>query len=161
MQGSAKVLTDYWISKGLQLTASCAPATISEFERRYRIVVPPQLRAYYLSANGMKQVFAHSADPSGFSFWPLEQVIPVRDFVTTPKWPGFAGDEGFFVFADYMQLSWAYAIRLTPNRMNRVILIGKARPELVAESFEQFVAAYVTDAKELYSGAPFDPVQGG
>jgi hypothetical protein len=49
--GSAKVLTDYWISKGLQLTAGCAPATISEFERRYRIVVPPQLRAYYLLAS--------------------------------------------------------------------------------------------------------------
>ena len=57
-----------------------------------------------------------------------------------------------FVFADYLNWSWAYAIRLVSDvdSCNRVVIVGKNSPERVAETFEGFVDLYLADAEGLY-----------
>ena len=150
------MLTDYWTSQGLQLVAGCAAAAITAFERRHHVVLPSAVRAYYQTVNGMKQTSKDACDSNGFSFWPLDQVTPIDEFLETYRWPTCEGCAGFFVFADYLQLSWAYAIRLARTPGNPVVLIGKERPELVAASFDDFVTAYLEDAASLYGGPVFD-----
>lgn len=159
MENSMKALTAHWASNGIQMAPGCSLDRIAEFERRYQVAMPAQLRAFYLSANGMSQTFDDEYDKNGFSFWPLERVIPLADFLATNKWPELPAAVGFFAFADYLHLSWAYAIRLTPGHSNCVVIIGKEPLELVSDSFEGFLNAYVTDSHQMYEGAPFDPEQ--
>lgn len=51
-----------------------------------------------------------------------------------------------------------YAIRLLHRTgRNQVILIGKDQPELVAESFSDFVDLYLVDSPALYESPPLPP----
>ena len=65
--------------------------------------------------------------------------------VTLP--PIHSPDE-YFVFADYLQWSWAYAVRLR-SEDSSVILVG-AEGDVVAASFSEFVRLYIEDAEALY-----------
>ncbi len=69
----------------------------------------------------------------------------------------FPGAEFFFVFADYLHWSWAYAIRLSkrPAEECSVVLIGKQFPITVASSFEEFVNLYIADSPKLYGLSGF------
>jgi len=58
-----------------------------------------------------------------------------------------------FVFADYLDWSWAYAIRLlaTPSESGHIFMIGKQEtPIQIAESFSDFVELYLVDSPILY-----------
>lgn len=157
MEDSIKALTSYWASRGIQMAPPCSLAEIVEFERRHQVDMPPQLRAFYLAANGMPQTFEDEYDKNGFSLWPLERVTPLGDFVATNRWPDVPTAVGFFVFADYLHLSWAYAIRLTPHRSNRVVIIGKEALELVSDSYDGFLNAYMSESRQMYEGPSFNP----
>ena len=58
----------------------------------------------------------------------------------------------YFVFADYLQWSWAYAIRLVnqPLESNEIIHVGTNIPTVVATSFTEFLTLYLRDDKKLY-----------
>jgi hypothetical protein len=58
----------------------------------------------------------------------------------------------YIAFADYLQWSWAYAIRLGngPSEPNPVIHVCTIRPKTVAGSFSDFVDLYLRDARELH-----------
>lgn len=149
----ARRLIYHWRRQGISLPVGCHPDSIREFERRNRVVLSDEMRAYFLESNGM----GGSEDDNGFSFWPISRVIPVEEEVErhTPVLRHFPGDSDFFVFADYLNWSWAYAIRLRPSP-GRVVIVGKESPEVVAESFEQFVDLYIADAASLYEGPVFE-----
>lgn len=153
---ATETLISHWAATGVEVEPGCSPARIAEFESRYGVAMPPDLRSSYLAANGMKKTFKDEYDPEGFCFWPLEDVAPLDDCAVLESWPEIPREHGFFVFADYLQLSWAYAIRLVPGRPNVVLLIGKAAPQRVGSSFTEFVEAYVADSPRLYEGERFD-----
>ncbi len=55
-----------------------------------------------------------------------------------------------------MQSSWVYAVRCAPPLDSRVILLGRERPEVIAESFAEFVDLYTSDSPRVYEGTPVD-----
>jgi hypothetical protein len=57
-----------------------------------------------------------------------------------------------------MNWSWAHAIHLVSSldAANRVVIVGKNAPEVVAESFGAFVELYLTDVDGLYEGTAVD-----
>ena len=121
------------------------------------------MRKYFRRANGMKDTWPGDQDPNGFSFWPLSKVrwVPEELAETSPHTSAFPGAEDFYVFADYMGWSWAYAIRLSSSQgKNLVILVGKELPELVAKSFSAFVDVYVIDSPALYESPPLTDPRG-
>ena len=60
-----------------------------------------------------------------------------------------------FVFPDYLQWCWAYAIHLgdSPLEPNPIIHVGTVHPKVVARSFNEFMELYLRDARELYPDA--------
>ena len=151
----AQTLVRFWEAQGLSVPAGCDQATIKEFERVHGVTLPPDMRAYLSLADGMNQTFKDSCDKDGFAFYPLDLIESVPTFgrrFTSPL-VRFSSDDDFFVFADYLQLSWAYAIRIR-GEGNRVLIVGKQVPEIVAESFEDFVGLYVLGSPVLYTGVP-------
>ena len=145
---------NYWRFQGLSLTGGCHPDSILDFERRNCVELPEDMRAYFLTVDGMSP--NNPEDKKGFSFWPLSEVTRADEEVErrTPFVQHFANDSEFFVFADYLHWSWAYAIRMKPNGAPRVIIVGKNTPEIVSESFTEFVGMYIADAASLYEGVP-------
>jgi hypothetical protein len=56
----------------------------------------------------------------------------------------------YFLFADYLQWSWAYAIRLGSNATHDVILVGTRKPQKAAATFSEFLELYFRDSQDLY-----------
>ena len=103
---------------------------------------------------------ANSARRQGFSLWELARVRPAAEELGDASPPVTAGPEldQFFVFADYLDWSWAYAIRLTADPMEggRVVMIGTRDgvPLEIASSFGEFVDLLVRDSPRLCPAAP-------
>jgi len=86
--------------------------------------------------------------PSGRSI--ESGVFPKEVRESKVETPRLADIGSYFAFADYMQWSWAYAICLAPDQLGKILQFGTKFPRIVADSFSQFVDAYLTDSEQLY-----------
>jgi hypothetical protein len=144
----------YWKSLGLNVQRGVPESAVRLFETQNSLILPPDVRDYFLNVNGMEQVCGHDCDANGFSFWPLQLVksapaVCAAESIGAPTLPNA---EQYYVFADYMQWSWAYAIRLgsEPWGINDVVHVGTVAPKAVAGSFTEFVELYLTNSQVLY-----------
>ena len=153
----ANQLVRHWKSLNLRIASGNSEETIREFESRNRVILSSDLREYFLYVDGMAPVGGHDCDPRGFSFWPLARVRDVAKECAERALalPGVADPDRYFVFADYLQWSWAYAIHLGDSslQINQIIHVGTVGSKVVANSFAQFVDQYVCDAEVLYPNA--------
>jgi hypothetical protein len=153
-QPAHEKLVSYWTKGGLKISQGCPEDGVCKFEIDNDVVLPADLRAYFLCVNGMPAEAREDCDPNGFCFWPLDRVKCVTEEIVRHSSPIRKSPEDRlnFIFADYREWSWAYAIRLTDsaNGPNPVIHVGTLKPKIVAGSFSQFVPLYLRDAEELY-----------
>ncbi len=151
---SATRLVDHWTTQGLKIATGATEQEVLSFESQNRAILPGDFRDYFLKVNGMFQDFHNSSDQEGFAFWPLNQVTNVSKECAkySPNLPVPANPQNYFVFADYLQWSWAYAIHLgtRSSEAGQVIHVGTLRPKVVAGSFTEFVDLYLQDARDLY-----------
>jgi hypothetical protein len=157
MKSNYEQLFKYWRSNGLVVTKGKSESDIRIFESRYEVVLPTDLRTYFLQTDGMNRTYLHNyQDAQGFSFYPLSSVTTL--FQSSSKLTGIHYDnydlKSLFIFADYLDLSWAYAIRLymKPSRDNEVMLVGDMSLIKVADSFTEFIELYLMDSSRLYPG---------
>jgi hypothetical protein len=155
MLTSHQKLREYWTAQGLKISSGASEEDVVTFESRNGVVLPQDFRNYFLKINGMVQDFGSGCDRKGFAFCPLSMVKSVaKECAKHPTVPVHEEEEAdrYFVFADYLQWCWAYAIHLDASSpgTNQVINVGTLRPKVVADSFTEFVNLYVRDARELY-----------
>jgi hypothetical protein len=157
MEESCSKLIDHWRSLNLRIALGNSEEKVREFESRNDVTLPPDFRKYFLCVDGMTQVGGHDCDPTGFSFWPLARVKNVSEEYAkhSTALPEVPDPNSSFVFADYLQWCWAYAIHLgdSPSEPNPIIHVGTVHPKVVAGSFNEFVELYLRDARELYPDA--------
>jgi len=152
---AGETLRAYWLSKGLVLPSGTTEQEIRDFEGRYRVNLAGDFRDYFLQVDGMSTYWPNAQDKEGYSFWPLRKVKSVSDEATISgnSWRTFPEAGSLFLFADYLDWSWAYAIRLLsdPLEGGRIFIIGKQEtPIEVADSFSRFVELYLVDSPVLY-----------
>jgi hypothetical protein len=143
-------LLDYWMNAGdISLRPGATRSSIGSFERSNHVLLPRDLREYFECADGFDQETNYH-DERGFNFWPLNKLTPVSRFERGHF--HFEGDSGYFLFCDYLDFSWGYAISLNGGR-NEVVLVGTndGKPRHVADSFSEFVDAYFSDDDHLYA----------
>lgn len=157
MSSIGKKLRAHWLSKGLALPPGQNEARIRDFEIRNRVNLPTDFRDYFLQVDGMIPIWPNAQDPEGYAFWSLDRVKRVSEEAVEHKsgqqWSNFPGAESLFVFADYLDWSWAYAILLGTNGpgFGNVFIVGKREtPVEVASSFQDFVELYIVDSPRLY-----------
>lgn len=147
-------LISYWKSQSLIIAPASSETGTQDFEFQNAVMLPSDVREYFLSVNGMAQIGGHDCDRNGFAFWPLARVKNVVNECAEHSMvvPEVTNPDKYFVFADYFQWSWAYAIYLgeRSSEQNPVIHVGTRRHKVVASSFSEFVDLYLLDAKELY-----------
>lgn len=126
---------------------------LDAFETLYSVRLPADLRRYFSAVNGMLAQAGSDWDVNGFHFWPLEDLRPVNIACGTDV-PVPEGQvlEKHFVFVDYFQWSWAYAIDLSGavEGSHPIIHVGTLQPKTVAHSFTEFLDLYLRDAVDLY-----------
>ncbi|MDP8905215.1 MAG: hypothetical protein M3N29_07860 [Chloroflexota bacterium] len=74
----------------------------------------------------------------------------------------FPGADSWYLFADYLGWSWAYAMHLTSEGGTApVSAVGTAdqRPVRIAASFDEFVDLYISDSDVLYVAGAEGPVR--
>ena len=156
MRTIARKLISHWEASSISISIGVAEGQIREFEHRYHVVMPLDIREYFLQVDGMQMTLNDCKDKEGFSFWPLRRVKTVKEELnrSAGKYTEAKGAESFFVFADYLDWSWAYAIYLSDDlsTRNKVVLIGKGLPIEIADSFTDFVNLYLSDSPKLYGG---------
>jgi hypothetical protein len=156
---AAGKLIQHWKSEGLQRARGATEKDIQTFESRYNVILPNDFRDYFLSTNGMLQDARNECDHNGFGFYPLGRVKTVVEEYKALKpagsiSPNISNPQTYFVFVDYLQWCWDYAIHLSndASESNEVIHVGTLEPKVVAQSFSEFVDLCVKDARELYPG---------
>jgi hypothetical protein len=144
-------LVAYWSAQQLPLAKGVPEVDVRTFEVRHGITLPSDFREYLARLNGHVQRGGVDVDREGFAFWPLERIqpLPLVCSETAVPIPPVERPECYFVFADYLQWSWAYAIRLGPTN-NAIIFVGAGNGEVIADSFTEFVRLYVVDSPALY-----------
>lgn len=138
-------LTTIWRDAGLTIRPGVNPAAIREFEVRQGILLPADLREYFLTVDGMED----ELDPGTNRFWPLSMVKLVSDElrdINTDRW----AYPGCFVFADHCIWCLAWAVRLTkhPREISEPVfqITGdKAGGRMIVPSFTSFVEMYLRD----------------
>lgn len=154
MENTATILIAQWKDQGLSIAGRNSEGRLAEFEARYTVCLPPDMRQYLAAVDGMPDIPGSDCDANGFRFWPLDDVrsVPVICAETGVPIPPGEDLDKHFVFADYLQWSWAYAIDLSSRNPGRqpVIHVGTLQPKIVARSFSHFVELYMQDALDLY-----------
>lgn len=145
-----EALRDHWFSQGVPLNDAVASATLESFEKKNGVVLPADLRDYFLEVNGMKP---DTSDDALIRFWMLEEVRALPD--AAPEYADsryLERPESLFLFADFSLWAHAYAIRLTaaPSEKNEVFIIGSDSPILLFQSFSEFVDCYLTKQDRLF-----------
>jgi SMI1 / KNR4 family (SUKH-1) len=142
----AEQVLRFWSSVGLTIRPGVSEAALAEFEARYGVVLPPDMRAYFKAVDGMN---GEMDDQRMVTFWPLEQVKRVTD-----ELPGEPRKhESYFLFADFLIWSHGYAIRLSADSeaANPVVIVpADGTTRRVAESFSDFITRYLADDQALW-----------
>ena len=154
VKGVADKLADHWALQKLAVSPGAVPQAVRQFEATHKVILPDELRSYFLRHDGMGQYWPNDQDAKGFAFWSLARIRPAAEELAERSSSEAPVDlDGYFAFADYLGWSWAYAIRLTADLAdnNPVIMIGTADgvPLEIASSFGEFVDLYLQDSPRL------------
>lgn len=138
-------LVELWRDFGVTIRPPARPETIHAFESRYGVTLPDDLRAYFLTVDGIEG----ELDSGTNRFWPLEMVKPVEEELSERH-----GDRtaypGCFFFADHCIWCFAWAVRLDRESAavsGPVFLVTASDTpgHQIAPSFAAFVEMYLLD----------------
>lgn len=143
-------LKRHWSSHNVDINAGVSHAELNSFEAKHNVVLPDDLRDYFLCVNGMPPDIV---DDGMIRFWMLEELQPLPQGA-----PAFSDSsyihnpDSLFLFADYSIWAHAYAIRLgsVPMQSNEVVIIGYKSPVAICNCFSEFVDRYLMDKDLLH-----------
>jgi hypothetical protein len=151
-----KRLRDHWTGQGTKHRTGESLEQIELFELRYQIRLPPDLRGYFASIDGMEY---GDTDADMFSFLRLKKIQRVPEelalFGGCPDYRHIVltlpDSRSWFVIVDFMILSSVIAIQLNAAVDNTpVISISSGKDfRTVAPSFSAFLEVYMANWNEL------------
>lgn len=135
----------------MRIAAAANESSIRAFERKYQIHIEPEFRSYLLTVNGMLQSASNDCDSNLFAFWQTQRICTIGE--ECPELQTALEEREYFVFADYMIWSWAYAIdlRMDSPTIGKVILVVGRQHQIVASSFFEFLKLYLEDSRNIYA----------
>ena len=147
-------LIESWRSQNLPIQKACEEDDIRSFETRNKIALAADMRDYLLNVNGMTTYFRGYQDEEGFSFWPLERMRTVAEDneALGRRYLRLTEGDSLFLFCDYMDWSWAYAVKMHPGSgaAEGIYLVCCRNPIKTADSFSDFVRLYLDGSDQLY-----------
>jgi hypothetical protein len=148
-----------WETENVRIGDANQEKRIEEFEEAHRIKLPEDFKRYLLKANGMQPGAPHDTDKNGYCFWPIQRIRSAAVELQEPHHYANKIDLAnpellqYFIFADYLQWSWAFAIRISESAIETSEVFRVDGPKIivkVANSFAEFVDLYLIDDVRLY-----------
>jgi hypothetical protein len=142
---------DVWRRSNIVIPRGASANEIGAFEAKYGVVLPPDVREYFIAANGT----GDDMDEGLYRFWPLSEVQPVHDVLVSERftYPDRFAYPDCFAFADHCINCWDYAVRLTndPTQPAPVCRVtGSEQPgEQMASSFREFMNRYADNPDSI------------
>ena len=102
-------LAAFWRSDNIELGGGADPEAIRAFEQRCNVVLPDDVRAYFLRLNGIHE---RHVDEELTAFWPIERVRSINDELRDKYDEVLPEGDHYFCFADH---HGPYAVRLTAD----------------------------------------------
>ena len=142
-----------WLLSDLSIRPGVSEDAISVFESKHNVVLPADVRAFFLLADGT----GDDMDSHLYRFWPLNEVKLVEDELSDSRHDTAYGDRlaypNCFIFADYCIWCWAYALKLTtdPDQPAPVYRVtgGEEPGEQMASSFIEFMTKYSINPDDI------------
>lgn len=129
-----------WAAEGIDAGPPATPEEIAAWEAAHGVVLPGEVRAYFLRLNGFRAGRDAEMDSLFMNFWRLADVRRLRDEVSAPE---LEDADGCFVFMDHLLWCSAYAVRLGSVRTGEVLEIDGVRAVSVAPSLDLFLQRYL------------------
>jgi hypothetical protein len=164
MSSLGEKLRTSWSTRGVNLPAGVPAARLEEFESRYGVRLPSDLRDYFLATDGMGPEDLNppfGGEDDLFRFFPLHQVEPATERFRPNLF--LADQSSYFTFADHSISLPTFAIRLTREATwgHVVLAIFSDRREYrvsrVAGSFCDFVERYLASRGSRLGLIPSEP----
>src|SRR5690242_6044151 len=131
-------LKRHWSSHDVEINAGVSKAQLDSFESKHWVLLPEDLRDYFLCVNGMRP---DVVDDGMIRFWMLKELQPLPEGAPAFAAPSYIQHpQSLFVFADYRIWTHAYTIRLTKvsSQSHEVVIIGYKSPVTIAQCFSEF-----------------------
>lgn len=141
-------LIERWQLHGIPRPAGVAITAIQAFECGHNVVLPADMRAYFLAVNGMGE--RETWDDDFFRFWPLQELVTIAEELPDRS-AGFTDANRCFMFADYSIGLPTFAIRLSADEtaLTPVASVfsdgGAFKVQYFFGSFTDFVTGYLDD----------------
>ena len=142
-------LIAFWSDSAIKMNAGADEAALRRFESHYRVMLPSDMRRYFLHVDGMAE---DEMDPvHHVRFWSVQELQPVPDAFEDPVYQEQVFRD-FYIFADYSLWAHAYAIRLADMVTLRhgVCIVGGEAPRTVAGSFAEFIESYLVRPQMIF-----------
>jgi len=150
-------LIERWQTHGITCPPGVTIGDIEMFERNHDVVLPTDMRTYFLAVNGMGEL--GTCDEDFFSFWPLQELITISEDLPEGSF-GFQDAKRCFMFADHSIALPTFAIRLTAdaNASTPVASVfadfGAFKVQYFFDSFTDFISHYLDDPIETSCALP-------
>jgi hypothetical protein len=137
---------EQWRAEDIPIRPAVTSEAITDFELRYRVKLPSDMRIFYSTVDGMGD---HYDDKTFLRFWPLEQIKPIPEHIHGCA-EGISDFDAYFVFFDHSIDVSLHAIRLEravesePSiaRLSPPFLNSPPSLDLQFNSFTDFLTAY-------------------
>jgi hypothetical protein len=70
-------LNKCWTRQGVKPSPGILEAEIAQFEAKYNVRLPGDLREYFATVNGFQSSEHWTTDENCISFWGLDEVVPL------------------------------------------------------------------------------------
>jgi hypothetical protein len=147
-------LRNHWLAHRTRPASILAnQREIAEWEERYTVRLPDDLREYVLKLNGIHLGETLEMDSNGYSFLPLSAMQPESE------WGGRNEPCNMFVIADVLMKCYWYCVRLdnAVHSTTQVFLGGATAQEnhrAIADSLTEFFELYMMDSPTLHPSTP-------
>jgi SMI1/KNR4 family protein SUKH-1 len=137
-------LEQYWRSMGLSPGVRAATGEIARFEVEHGVLLPPDVREYFLTVNGS----GGGWDKDLWGFWPLNGLKTIPGY-SLPE-DGVPDPQRCFVFADHSIDVAFLAVQLSARAMEPApVFCLWSRWKEVAPAFSEFWEAYLDGKEEV------------
>ena len=130
-----------WQDRGILAPTVADDTQIAEFERRYRVVLPEDVRTYFATVNGTVEGRLSMDDDDLIGFWHLDQV---RTFAEE-QIADVADASSIFAFADQSICVYTYGVRLCDDAAAPTPVLASVGSShvVVSQSFVEFIERYL------------------
>ena len=148
-------LVAHWKMERVSPDVQATAKAIDEFQSRFNLTLPADVRAFYERFNGLLDM-----DADLNKFWPIEELdtVPnkVEPYASIPDFSGISARlpdaANYFAFADHSIWVFVYAFRLTGDlaESGPVVWIADGNThDTIAESFAGFWQAYLDNPDRI------------